>query len=374
MQRKKTVGNCIIAVGIGGLFLLQFLLHRSVPFMMDDIWYGTNLATGDALQGLGDVLEGQVWHYLNWGGRSITHGILQMVIMQGELVADILNLGMTLLLCYLTCVIAGARHPFWFLTAAAMMVACNANCKMSMFWQAGTVNYVYSTAWIFLFIWVYLRELEENAGKLPAVGVWMIPLGLMTGWSNENMGPACFLLSCGVSVYLVLRKKRRLSVWMIEGMAMSLVGSLLVVVAPGNFVRSATIEKVSMGEEIYNRFCAMLCASVEYLFPALFFLSFVLLLYKVWGKGTLRPCHRILLMTGVLAHGAMILSPHYPDRATFGIMMLGIALILSLLSELVVQRRKVLPYLVAAVSCIWLYAIYVIGGYLYFAEEIVAGQ
>jgi len=83
--------------GLAILYLLQFMVHRYVPFMMDDLWYGTNLATGEPLHSLGDVVEGQVWHYLNWGGRSITHGILQITLMSGEWCADILNLLMTML-------------------------------------------------------------------------------------------------------------------------------------------------------------------------------------------------------------------------------------------------------------------------------------
>lgn len=187
------------------------------------------------------------------------------------------------------------------------------------------------------------------------------------------MGPACFLLSCGITIHLVHCKKRKLNLWMMEGIVLSLVGSILVVVAPGNFVRSATIEKVGMAETIYNRFYAMLCASVEYLFPTLFFLIILMMVYKICGKGVFKPYQWALLITAVLAHGAMVLSPHYPDRATFGIMMIGIALIISVLAELASKYRKAVPYLVASVCGIWLYAIYVICGYLYFGEEIVSG-
>lgn len=349
------------------LFFAQFVLHRRVPFMMDDLWYGTNLATGVPLGGLRDVLESQVWHFYNWGGRNITHGILQLTLMWGELPADILNVGMTMLLGYLACVLAGNRKPFWFLTAGVLMLALNANGKMSMFWQAGTVNYVYSTVWIFFFLWVFLRELQEEVKELPAASIWMIPLGLMTGWSNENMGPASFLLACGVTVYLVRVRKQKLCLWMLEGIVMSFVGSILVIVAPGNFVRSAAIEEKGLAEAVYDRFYSMLCASVEYLFPTLLLLAAIILVYKICLKGTIKPFQWALLSVVVLAHGAMILSPHYPDRATFGIMMVCIALMISFLTEIAEKNRRVVPYLVVAVGCLWMYAIYILGGYLYFA-------
>ena len=31
-----------------------------------------------------------------------------------------------------------------------------------MLWQSGVVNYVYATAWIFLYLWLYLRDLDQN--------------------------------------------------------------------------------------------------------------------------------------------------------------------------------------------------------------------
>lgn len=372
--RKKRLEKFITVIGIVILFFLQFLLHRGVPFMMDDLWYSTNLATDELLQNFGDVVESQIWHFYNWGGRNITHGILQLTLMAGELAADCMNVAMTLLLSYLVCLLAGNKHPMCFLAAGSMMLALNANVKMSMFWQAGAVNYVYSTVWIFLFLWVFLRELEEDAEKLPLVTVWILPLGIMTGWSNENMGPAVFLAACGVTAYLVLWKKKKVKAWMLEGIVTSLVGSIMVVIAPGNFVRSAAIEQQGIGEEIFNHIYSMLCATTEYLFPVLLLMAAILFVYIVCMKGQLRPIQIGLLLTGILAHGAMLLSPHYPDRATFGVMMIGIVLILSLCEDMIKKNRMVKPYLVSAMVCLWVYAIYITGGYLLLEVLSVAGN
>lgn len=60
--------------------------------MMDDEWYGTNLVTNQPLRGLSDIIESQIWHFRNWGGRCMTHGILQLTLMSGEFMADMLNM------------------------------------------------------------------------------------------------------------------------------------------------------------------------------------------------------------------------------------------------------------------------------------------
>ena len=132
-KRKKTVLSCSVWIGIILLYLLSFRLHRFTPFMMDDIWYGTNLATGEPLGSLWDVVEGQVWHFMNWGGRSVTHGVLQLTIMSGEFMADLLNLLFTMLLSMVICIMADAKKPAWFLLSSVMVFAFNANMHNSMF-------------------------------------------------------------------------------------------------------------------------------------------------------------------------------------------------------------------------------------------------
>lgn len=354
-------------LGIVVLGILHFLTHRSIPFMMDDEWYSTNLATGQPLQTLGDVLEGQVWHYLNWGGRSITHGILQLTLMSGELCADILNVLMTLLLAYMICVVSGQKKFYYFLLSFSLLVCWNANTKMSMFWQSGLVNYVYSSVWILLFLYPYLKAadnpekrvfLSKGQGRLLAA--LMVPLGLITGWSNENMGPACFLISAMVIIYLKGFRKQQVSVWMYLGAVTSLIGSCFVILAPGNFVRSGAILEKTIGQKIWDRLFGMLEAGAEFLFPVVIVLAVLLLVYMVQLGGKLQA-GQILLLTGmVLSYGAMILSPHYPDRATFGTMVLGLVLVNSLIGQIIRRQQVFVKYINLLQAAVWIYSVVIL--------------
>ena len=351
------------------LYILQFVAHRYVPFMMDDEWYSTNLATGAPLASLTDVLEGQVWHYLNWGGRSITHGILQCTLMTGELCADILNVLMTILLACLICVMAGQKKPYYFLLASSLLIAFNANAKMSMFWQSGLVNYVYSSVWILLFLWIYLRIadspddtsfLYEKGRAKVFMTIVILPLGLMSGWSNENMGPTCFLLAAAVVFYRKMILKKAVPVWMYLGTVSCLCGSALVILAPGNFVRKAAIEEKTFGQKLYERFFSMFEAGIEFLFPIVMLLAILLIIYLVMLKGRLRISQMLLLAGMVLSYGAMVLSPHYPDRATFGTMVLGIAVACSLLGQIEDCWETCRKYVNILQVSVWLYSIAVL--------------
>ena len=360
-EKNRLFGNVLIFAGILLLVTVEYLAHSKCVFVMDDLWYGTNLVTGEPLRTLGDVWESQVWHFFNWGGRNITHGILQITLMWGETAANIINLIMMLTLVWLICVISGCKKPLWFLLAASLMISFNANFMDSMFWQSGTVNYVYSSVWILLFLWVYLRETyATESSKLPLVSFWMVPLGLITGWSNENMGPASFLISAAVIVYTYKILKRKPAVWMYLGTAFSLIGSILVVIAPGNFVRTAELPETDLWTSISERFLSMLRAGADYLFPAAALFLLILFVYTAVYEKKLKPFQWFLLAHGVLSYGAMVLSPHYPDRATFGTMCVLIILILSMLNELMPLLKSKKTFVSLLITGSWLYAVYIL--------------
>lgn len=187
MARAKISFSEKSKIWIAAIFVLagtELLLHWKIPFMMDDLWYATNLVTGEPLHGLGDILESQIWHFFNWGGRSVTHGLLQLTLMCPQWLADLFNLGMTLLLTRIICVMSGRRQPYWFLTAFSLLIALNANWKMSMFWQAGTVNYVYSSVWIFTFLWLYIRKMEIP--DAPPASPWDLSV-YPPAWPDDRM-------------------------------------------------------------------------------------------------------------------------------------------------------------------------------------------
>ncbi len=362
MDKKERLFRKILP--IAGILLLaatEFILHRKITFMMDDNWYSTNLATDRPLAGFGDVLQSQIWHFFNWGGRVITHGILQLTLMAGELFCDILNILMTLLLTWMICVLAKQRHPFWFLTGFTMLTALNANIKMSMYWQSGTANYVYATTWILAFLWVYLRQVQKpDARALPLINLWLPALGLITGWSNENMGPASFIIAVAALIYLKKCLHQKLPVWSITGVLFCLVGSCLVILAPGNFVRVSNMDKIGLGETLYNRLLSMLCAGTDFLFATALLLVVLLLIYTLVLKEKLQPVHWLLLAHAILSYGAMLLSPHYPDRATFGTMAVCIVLMISIMADIIHRHEKWKKPLFLLTACLWTYAMYIV--------------
>ena len=348
---------------IVGTLGILFYVHTQIPFMMDDLWYSTNLATEQPLQSFGDIIESQIWHFQNWGGRCITHGLLQAILMLGEPAADVLNVLATLVLGLLICLVADVKSFWGVFAAISMCLGLNANWKMSMFWRSGAVNYLYITSFLLLFLWCYLRT--EPDKKCFGIPFWIVPLGMIAGWSNENMGPMAWVLSTFV-IASRLKKKQKTYLWMWLGNISCLAGSILVVIAPGNFVRNSYVESNEYGAlwQAFLRGYAESKAALEYLFPTVLLVVVLLILCKCYLKIEIGTRNWILLAGAVLSWGAMTLSPHYPDRATFGTMVLLICVIVSLLKKLLERDEAKYGFIIAVSALIWLRGMFFLGEYM----------
>lgn len=350
--------------------IVLYVTHSETPFMMDDLWYSTLLYEDTPISSLRDIIDSQIWHYNNWGGRSIAHGILQLTLLAGERAADIINLLMTFLLAGMICTVAGNRRLPVFFAAMALPLGLNANWRMSMFWQAGAANYLYMTVFILAYVYCYLRELPEEDGgpnaedkgertQLPGIVFWVIPLGIAAGWSNENMGPSVWILSLLV-IFWTARNRRKVRLWMVLGNIACLFGSVMVILAPGNFLRSGQVGDSQYGIlwRLFLRNYSQCRAALVYLFPTVLILLVVIVLMKSINGLSLGRRNVLLLFCALLSWGAMFLSPHYPDRAAFGTMVLLICVILSVFGK-ILDRRKDLAWPVWFVTFfVWLRGMY----------------
>jgi hypothetical protein len=369
LQRILWIAAAVLLV-VG--FVVFYHAQVAVPFMMDDIWYSTRLYDEQPIRTLTDIVRAQEWHYHNWGGRSITHTILQLTLLLGEQGADLLNTIVFGLLCFLVMKLAKVKGLYFYLGAMCLLIGCNANWEMSMFWQAGAANYLYITVVLLLYMEVFLWEGSERSCQMlcgkrfyPFFCVGMIPLGLLAGWSNENMGPALWLISLAV-IILRMRETKKIPLYMILGNLTCLVGSIFLITAPGNFVRISEAVDTQKGVlwQAYLRGYAQSTAAFSYLFPILLILL-TLIAFAKGGLGlSLGRRNVLLLWSALLSWGAMVLSPHYPDRASFGTMVLLSCVILSLADQIVRAKPDMRKWLLLSTAFLWLRSMYLLGEFL----------
>ena len=210
-----------------------------------------------------------------------------------------------------------------------------------MVWESGAANYLYMAGFLLAFLYCYLRYEDCGERNLAGITLWILPLGLIAGWSNENMGPAVWILSLLV---MILRRKdhKKIPLWMYLGNISCLAGSVLMIIAPGNFVRSEETTEVTRGWlwNLFLRCYSEAKGAFEYLFPALLITVVLLVICAGILREKIGKENLLLLAGALLSWGAMVLSPHYPDRAAFGTMVLLICVILSLTGKAVDRQKK----------------------------------
>ena len=367
-SKKKLTVITIIILSITAVIV--FYTNRIIPFMMDDIWYSTILSTNLPITSFSDIIQAQIWHWHNWGGRSIAHGLLQLILLSGEMFADILNtlwlflLSLTVLICSRISAPELKTKLLPMTVIPGLIIGLSANWKMSMFWEAGAANYLYITAFLLFYIFCYLREIEGEVKSLPGITFWMIPLSLIAGWSNENMGPTCFIVSL-IVMFLVKKRTGKIPFWMIEGSIICLAGCIMCIAAPGNFVRvAATPNEYGVLWTIFLRCYTEFKALFVYQILTVITLAAVLIISIGILGIKLKKAEIILLISALLSWGAMILSPHYPDRATFGTMCLMITVIISRGILIVQKKKEALWPLYLGAILIWLKGMYDIGEFI----------
>ncbi len=163
MDTKNKKTNLICGILLAITAVIFYLANHYAEFEMDDLWYATNLVTGEPLNSIKDVWQSQVWHFFNWGGRSIAHGQLQILLMWGETAANIANmLALTALICLILkhANVVKTTLPQLSLAIAGFLIIFNINWYQTLFWESGACNYLYMTTWILLFMYPYMKSLD----------------------------------------------------------------------------------------------------------------------------------------------------------------------------------------------------------------------
>lgn len=329
VKNKITIAGVVIPVLLTTVFfVLLYLCNVTVYFMMDDEWYRTNLVTGQWVSSVHDIIESQVWHYQNWGGRSVAHTILQFLLWAGQNVSDIAN---TIVFAVLALILTLNRKKISihaYLIVCSLIVACNPTIRETLFWQSGTCNYLYMaliymsyTAFILASLDKRLNEdYKANIAFEIILAVLMIPWGLLAGWTNENIGPVMVLVPI-VSIIVLFIKKKKVPVWMFVSIITSAIGCAAMILAPGNSVRSEQIESSgNIKIDLCKRFFDFTRPGFEWLWSIVAITLLSYFAYRLVTKKRTDIITNIILGAGVLSYMAFVASPHIPERSMFGIM------------------------------------------------------
>ena len=265
---------------LAGIFLLMLVLNDLMPLHRDDYDYSLVWGTAAHVGSVQDVVESAYRHYLLHGGRMFTVLCLNFFLWAGKFAFDMANALMFTALVVL--LYFHARRGVEWRQEPLMLAVTGLLAWLSFphfgevaVWKSGSTVYLWSAVPAALFLLPYNITLAKGTAVL---GKWallpMFLLGIIAGWSVENLAVTVVALAAGISWYLHRQGKMR--GWMLAGAVGALLGLIGLVGAPGNFVR---YDDQGSGKGIFTHIGNQFAGNGEML---LYILPMVLLLLCAW--------------------------------------------------------------------------------------------
>jgi len=334
---KKTVKMSFFWIILILTSISIYQLNHYYPLFADD--YPFSMHYGDPLiriQSLYDIFQSQYLFYIDHSGRTIEHTIAQLLLFIDTPWRDVLH---TLAFVSLICVIylIGNRKKkhnpgllfilfmlIWFFQADFSTTVLNIT--------SGAV-YMWGTLINLLFILPYCNYFFGYAAKDSYIRILLFFFfGIIAGWTQENMAPTMIIV---IATLMFLSKKEtgKLAKWTVSGLIGAIIGCILLISAPGNFVRYETDPAATVAHTmplvngIHNIIGGYITHAVGITFVYLASLAIYLSFSRKENRKKVFQLSILFFGAALIATGGMVLSPIFPARAWFGIIVLMITAI-----------------------------------------------
>ncbi|MDY5875136.1 MAG: DUF6056 family protein [Bacilli bacterium] len=351
------------------IFISMLILNFLTPLLADDYSYGLNL-DGKRISSVIDIFNYQIWHYFNWGGRTIAHTFAQTFLIFPKVIFNVLNSIIYTILIYLIYLHGKLNrknkdNPYMLLLIHFILWFMIPVFGQSFIWLIGSCNYLWTTVIILYFLWLYRKNsISEKWYNL----LLMFILGLLAGWTNENTsGGLIIILISSLIINKVEKKNFELSKSRLFGIIGTLVGFAFMICAPGNYVRNAEFKDDTFIIIKMVRRALDITNNLENIVLPLLIAIIILISLKIYHKKKIEKESYTFILGGFAATYAMVLSPTFPERAWTGAIIFFVIAITILAFDL--DKINRLYKFVLVDLCIILSVIY-IGQYINLARDI----
>ena len=329
MQIYKKISAEMIIIFFAMIFLIRNIL---IPLASDDYSYAFvwnadgigNIGLGtsselERIESISDIIKSQWNHYMTWGGRTVAHTLIQIVVWLGKPVFDIITVLMFILLVYLINWTAQGNltkmtkvNAVWIMLAISL---CVPEWIITMLWLTGAVNYMWMAVFQMLFILPYVQAYRSSM-KVPTAII--VLSGICAGWSNEAGGFATLFIVG--SLLMIMKRQGRMQKWQVVGFTAFVIGYALLMFAPGNLARMNVLNYSQ-----YHITLELIIGHLKGSFLEIINNEFILILMVVYylASRNYRQYSReeIIMMImgagGLLVPVIMLFSPEFPGRACY---------------------------------------------------------
>lgn len=306
MKNPKLATNLVYTF----IFTFMLAMNFTAPSIVDDYaqipHYGISLASMREIF----VILKDMW--FGWGGRSVAHFFSYFCGMMGD---TFFNFANTLMFCAYIALITSAfpkntLYPFVVFFLFSLIWFYQPVFGQTMLWRAGACNYLWTTVIVLFFLRIIFQTTERNNAHKLLKTIGIVLLGILAGWSNENVTITCFL---GLVVEYFIEwkiKKRKIGAYKIAGLCGWIVGMVMLFAAPGNYARLAVVNEgkgrgfISFVRQIafvsYNMVHNMSTQIIVIIILGTLY-TFLLIHQKTFSKEKLNIVKMVLLVVAFLA-------------------------------------------------------------------------
>ena len=330
--------NQIILILLG-IFLMMLILNMFTPLIADDYSYSFKL-NNERIVNLIDVFNYQLWHYFNWGGMVIAHAIAQTFLIFPKDVFNVFNSIVYTLVVYLIYLnVKGDNkkdEPLFLLAIHFCLWFLQPVFGQTCLWLVGSCNYLWTMFFILLFLWFFRKNSKKNSALKM---ILMFLFGIIAGWTNENTAFGLIVILVGIMLTDKYQKHIKILGYKISGLIGTILGFIILIVAPGNFVRESSMsDESSLMIKLLKRIIDDTISFVDYCLPLLIGIVILISIY-IYKKKKYDLMSIVFLAGSILTVYAMVLSPTFPARAWFGVITFAIIAAMILLYQLVDLER-----------------------------------
>lgn len=348
-MKKETLYFFILIVTAFVFAVITFftpLIHDDFAFLFK---YGPKAdvrPTASRVENVADVFESQYYFYQTVNGRFTTHFLLQLVLMLGKYIFNLLNVlvftGLVLLVSNYhrnsvsqstdICILLFVIFSIWFFLPFF---------GQTMLWGAGALNYLWASTFVVLFLYYFQRSAQTN---YPSSGFKLFLLFLISFFIGNTNESITFGVGTALLLFMVFnfRKQTPGSFAMVLGFGL---GLLAIVFSPGTVSRAHNeVEMYFSLPEIINQ-KAIEIVGIFYLLKLPLATSLVLLTcLKVKKVPVLKILiqEKVIILSVIFNCLLLLAIGRLEVRMLFGVTMLITMLNVVLLTEFLwfVPRKK----------------------------------
>lgn len=260
------------------VFSYMLVLNMLMPMHRDDYGYALIWGTLNKIASWPDVFQSLYNHYIDHGGRMIAYFVLDSFLFIGKQWYNPFNAFLFVALIILIYWHSQRKITLHFNPYIILCIVLFTWLGLPHFaevnlWMAGATGYLFTAVLILTFLLPYHFALLNKVlfkDSFFAV-IAMLLGGIIAGWTIENTAATMvFTVTCFT---LFFYKKKTIKKWMVSGLFGAITGFVLLVIAPGNFVRYGGAKK-----SIIYHFTNLIAAGAEtflYILPIVLFLLFI---------------------------------------------------------------------------------------------------